>query len=142
MRFVQICAMAAVFLGMACHGDHKVEEDHAAHENAAPNESPEALKIALNDGAKWEMDAHTRDMFKAMTERVEAAGDAKDVGVALSADLEKLIQGCTMTGEAHNQLHAFLIAYMPEVKILAETGSQDSFGKVKHLLEEFPTYFE
>lgn len=81
-------------------------------------------------------------MFKAMTERVEVGGDINAVGKGLKSDLDKLIQGCTMTGEAHNQLHAFLIPFIPSVQKISTNGSVESLKEVEELLQEYPKYFE
>ena len=118
------------------------ESSDAHQEHADDHADAGKLQVALHDGQRWKMDDHTRSMFKAMTERIEAGGDIETVGKGLKAELDKLIQGCTMTGEAHNQLHAFLTAFIPAVQEVATKGSADSLKKVSELLREYPKYFE
>jgi hypothetical protein len=100
------------------------------------------LQISLNDGLRWEMDDHTRTMFKAMAGRIEAGGDVNVVGNGLKADLDSLIQGCTMTGEAHDQLHVYLSHLIPAIQEVSESGSDESLKNVEELLNEYPKYFE
>jgi hypothetical protein len=47
-----------------------------------------------------------------------------------------------MTGEAHNQLHAFLVSFIPAVGEMAENGSEESRETVSRLLRLYPKYFE
>lgn len=96
----------------------------------------------LNQGKKWLMDEHTRDMFKVMSERVQSGGDSKKLGIALNEDLNQLIQGCTMTGAAHDQLHVFLMPYFSAVNALSETGSESALKEVKQALTDYQSYFE
>ncbi len=96
----------------------------------------------LNHGEKWQMDKHTRRMFKLMSQRVETEGEPKELGSKLNKDLQQLIKGCTMTGAAHDQLHVFLMPYMSAVKELAKSGSKTALEEVKHALHEYRIYFE
>jgi len=137
MKYFYIPIAAIILFFTAC------KENHDTHQGSPDNhiETGE-LQITLNDGQKWELDDHTQMMFKAMTERVDAGGDINAVGKGLKSDLDKLIQGCTMTGEAHNQLHAFLTPFIPAVQKLSTNGSAESLKTVEELLQKYPKYFE
>ena len=52
------------------------------------------------------------------------------------------MQGCTMTGDAHNQLRIFLAGYMPAVNSLADHGTCEDAQSVKHYLKGYNNYFE
>ncbi len=119
--------------------EHHANQKHGEH---AHHHGHEAKQPTLNQGAKWIMDTHTRDMFVVMSQRVDVGGDLKTMGAELNDDLQKLIQGCTMSGTAHDQLHVFLLPYMSAVNSLADTGSQESYQAVKQTLDEYQDYFE
>ncbi|WP_185236301.1 hypothetical protein [Teredinibacter franksiae] len=120
------------------HAEHADEHKSAAtHKNVTEHIHP-----TLNHGAKWQMDHHTRKMFTSMSERVHTEGDLKDIGGKLNDDLQKLIEGCTMTGAAHDQLHIFLTPYIPAVAKLAEQGTKEAFQEVKRALDDYQSYFE
>lgn len=155
MRLAPWAAIVLTISLCSCAGDH---QSHDSSESSGADPSSEAtgshgshnegevhdadLDISLNAGSRWAMDDHTRSMFQAMTARLESGGQPGELGKGLQADLEKLIQGCTMTGEAHDQLHVFLMAYMPAVRELAESGATGSVDRVEGLLNEYPKYFE
>ena len=135
-----IISLVTLTLLMGCSDDHAKTESHDAHHKTTGHEaSPTGL--VLNDGKKWEMDEHTRGSFAKMADSflnadhasMEATG-LKTVGNDLQSELDVLIQGCTMTGEAHNQLHVYLTGYIPAVKALSEKGDLESAKQVKHYL--------
>lgn len=66
----------------------------------------------------------------------------KKAGSDLQDQVNGLIQGCTMTGEAHGQLHVYLAGYIPAVAALAGSGRSEDAQKVKYYLEKYTEYFE
>ena len=157
-----ICLLAASSVLVSCnakhdaddqmdqtdHADHDHAEDHSGHDHADSTES--GLEgLSLNDGKKWLMDDHTRSSFSTMAESFLSANHAmmgvdglKQVGADLRQDINGLIQGCTMTGESHNQLHVLLTGYIASVDALAASGQINDAIKVKGFLEEYAEYFE
>ena len=47
-----------------------------------------------------------------------------------------------MTGEAHDQLHVYLLHLIPAIQEVSENGSGKSLKDVEELLNEYPKYFE
>lgn len=105
--------------------------------------------MSLNDGQKWAMDDHTRQSFDIMAKSFLSIdiyslnNDAlKAEGITLQNNVDGLIQGCTMEGNAHDQLHTFLMGYMPEVKALIETGSVENAKIIQLYLQNYSKYFK
>ncbi len=69
-------------------------------------------------------------------------GSIKATGATIRGEINELIQGCTMTGEAHNQLHRYLMVYIPAVEAMAHGGTKAQADSVGMLLELYPKYFE
>jgi len=107
--------------------------------------------MGLDNGKKWEMDEHTRSSFKKMVDsfdssNLETVSGLNQSGEQLNEQVGDLIQGCTMDGDAHNQLHAFLTGYIPAVDSLStaitiESGKKHAI-KVKKYLNRYSNYFE
>lgn len=133
-----VCLLS--LLVWAC-GDH-----HGVHETGAQEPGAESHGLMLNAGQKWQMDDHTRSMFATMVDRLEDPGaesvGPQELGKILEADLDALIQGCTMTGDAHGELHKYLVEFIPAIQQLASEGGDDEVQEVKRLLAEYPQYFE
>jgi hypothetical protein len=145
----QYLVLSTVFFLGACshfeHHHHGSEMMTSHHSNSADK----TLNINLNGDNKWLMDAHTRSVASTMMNRFSSLDlelqnqqELEDLGEQLGQDLDTLIQGCTMEGEAHNALHDFLTSFMPALEEFKTTASVDSAKHVKHLLAEYQNYFE
>lgn len=66
-----------------------------------------------------------------------------DVVPALQHEFKTIFDKCTMTGEAHNQLHNFLIPVQIQLDSLkSDTASVKNLEALQHYLETYPQYFE
>jgi hypothetical protein len=152
--FLLICfLMAGALTFISCSSD-KTDGQAETAEPAAHAEHPHTAAVqdddlVLNEGAKWQMDDHTRASFVQMAasfEKVDTAAldtaGLKLAGDGLKKDLEGLIQGCTMTGADHDQLHVYLMKYIPAVTALQESGSVADAKMVQHYLSIYGDYFE
>ena len=119
------------------------QHNHQHEQGHHHGEASQSHGLNTNHGKKWQMDDHTRAMFKQMTQKVGTfSGDSKALGKLLQEDLQELIKGCTMKGAAHEELHKFLVLYMPAIGKLSESGHKEDLAKVKELLAMYPDYFE
>ncbi len=113
--------------------------------------SNQAIELKLNNGNRWEMDAHTRKISSKMEETFFATDhtnltNLKALGEQLEDQIGELIKGCTMSGEAHDQLHIFLADYVPTVQKLAKAKKFDTARstaiKLKGNLETYKKHFK
>lgn len=132
--------MAFTMALLAGCGD--MHDSHAEHATGQPHAEAATTQLQLDHGAKWRLDEHTRTQFQIMQERVSSAAASKELGSKLQQDVDQVIAGCTMTGEAHQQLHLFLAQLLPAVTALKETGDAAAASQVQALLVQFPQYFE
>lgn len=151
MRSLRAAALASLALLIcACGDDHGGNRSHDAESHAAESHSPQPAgagpDLRLNGTEKWRMDDHTRKMFATMASRLEGRSSEelalRQLGRQLDEDLDALVQGCTMTGDAHRELHKFLAAYIPAVQVLATEGDEGSAREVQKLLALYPRFFE
>ncbi len=133
------------------HSDHGDSHSHSSQQHASSHDTHASSteNLRLNGDDKWQMDGHTRKMFAEMTARFQdinhsslSQSQLKILGADLEKDLEKLIAGCTMEGEAHEELHKYLTAYMPTVQQLAMEGAPEQADDIVSLLALFSNYFE
>ncbi len=153
---IAICLVASGMLLISC-GDKSGETENEATETATTEHPADTQHthatsedgLVLNDGKKWQMDDHTRGAFATMASSLKGVdvtgldtAALKKVGDKLMEDLNALIQGCTMTGPDHDQLHVYLMAYIPAVTALQESGLVADAKKVQHYLTIYGDYFE
>jgi len=153
-----VCCLVLLFLVVSAGcGGHDAGHDaghagdgHATSgraSQAAAEPAPLSHDLDLDGVEKWQMDEHTRTVFTKMAGRLEGkSGDDaavwKQAAGELNDDITELIQGCTMEGPAHDELHKYLALYIPAVDKLAASPSAQSAGRVQELLEIYPDYFE
>ena len=117
-------------------------DSHAANTHVHGPGEHAATSLKLNDGARWKVDEHTRTSMAAIKDRsTDKSLEGKALGEALDKEVQKLIQGCKLTGEAHTQLHYWLEPFIGHVKDLRE-GKEGAADKVKASLAEYDKYFE
>lgn len=136
--------MLAMGCGSSEHQEKATTEMHAGYAAAA-------TPLSMNGTEKWKADASTLDYVQQMEERVNGylAAPVTDHMVLvgqLQADLSSLTAGCTMKGQAHDELHNWLLPYIGQVKMLAATEDPDTAQQIikdlKAQLESFHFYFE
>ena len=111
--------------------------------------------LELNHGKPWLADEHTTRVANQMQGSLEqfliahkepSLEELRAQGKKLKSHLDSLIQGCTMTGPAHDQLHHWLIKVIPEINHLQNTTSQpegiQSVAKLDSLLDSYFIFFK
>jgi len=143
--YVVLCLLLLILL-IGCQ-----EKKHVHEEHAAPETTGSQLELTLNEGAKWQMDEHTRKSINtiyAIFDQAEptTVEDFNAIGTGTEAEINNLIAGCTMEGAAHDQLHLFLGAFVPKVKALsAEQNIEEAealYREIDQLLSHYDQYFE
>lgn len=125
--------------------DHGTEAEAADHHHA-----DEGGTLQLNNGEKWEADAHTRALVAEMKQTVSSyevnPEDHHVLSDSLTSQLNRLIVGCTMTGPAHDELHKWLVPLTHNIKGLSTTSSaseaSDNVHEIDASLHAFDDFFE
>ena len=160
-RIIQILPVAIFVIFIAsCRENNNRSDSNNKHPTVSDDHShpvhdhSQKTKISgmkLDKGKKWKMDEHTRSMFKKMVSSFTASDHStvaglQKSGVQLKGEINDLIKGCTMTGDAHDQLHVFLTGYIPAVELLASSNDlesgRDQAMKVKVFIDMYDDYFE
>lgn len=152
--FLSLCT----FLLFACQNSSKQAEapaepttaqDHTQihdHEHEVVSN-----QVVLNNGEKWPANAETTEGIRKMSTLLNALPaeskleDYHALKTTLENAYDEIIHKCTMTGEAHNQLHNFIL---PINEMIQELGSEDAtkckavVDKLKKHLEEYGNYFQ
>ncbi|KAA3647553.1 MAG: hypothetical protein DWP98_09145 [Bacteroidetes bacterium] len=99
--------------------------------------------IILLNGEKWEIDKNMLDYIRKMEENIiDFKGTNSEEFNSLAKSIDKntknLVSNCSMTGQAHDELHKWLI---PFLKITKEFKEAKSIDKQKQHLQEIQTAF-
>jgi|APSaa5957512622_1039677.scaffolds.fasta_scaffold43675_2 hypothetical protein len=147
-----VCALVCLW---GCGHDtegHGHTDHESGHESGHDETLVVGVELTLNEGKKWSVDEHTRNSAARITELVAAVEDlqsieqSKELAAELDKELNGLIQGCTMTGAAHEQLHVFLVAFLPQVGALKEGEDvhalRETREQIASLLVAYEEHFE
>lgn len=153
LPIAMVTAFLVGILATGCNQRHADEHDHSHHADseASDHHHDDGRPLELNDGEKWIADDHTLTVVEDMKSEVsgfDSAGekDYRVLAESLTRKLNLLIAGCTMTGEAHDQLHKWLVPLMENVKQLTvaetEADASQQVNDIDNALDVFGHYFE
>ncbi|MBK6374351.1 MAG: hypothetical protein WAU12_07465 [Saprospiraceae bacterium] len=107
--------------------------------------------IGLNNGNKWKVDTnmmtHIRNMeMDINTLEVKNTKEYAELAIKFEHNIELLTSNCTMEGQAHDELHKWLLPYIDLSSEFSECKTLDKyaeiFQKIKSSFITFNTYFE
>ena len=122
------------------HQNHESmdNQDHADHE-------PSEVKLKLNDGKKWEMNAEMKPYINDMEQQLIAynpqTDDYKVLAKNLSETNENLIKSCTIKGTQHEVLHAWLMPHMEKIEQLKNAQTKEDADKIVGDLKQSMTTY-
>lgn len=122
-----IYSLAILLLVIACQNAASPEKETNASQAATDHQDGPAA-VQLNNGEKWQANPETTQGIQAMLQlTANFSTDGADADYAmlkkgLVTEFETIFKKCTMTGEAHNQLHNYLI---PLKGLLEKLDSSD-----------------
>lgn len=123
------------------------EVNNKGQENSMENES----SLSLNNGEKWTANQETtkgvRNMQAHMADytEIDEPEACKRLQSALQEEFNYIINKCTMKGEAHDQLHNFLMVIQQNLKGLGSNDlnrCKESYEKIDAQLAVYDAYFE
>lgn len=103
--------------------------------------------IQLNDGQKWKVDvdmiAHIRTMENDVTSfDKETPENYQLLADNLKKNIDLLTSNCTMKGQAHDELHKWLLPYIELVDDFSKDKSNENLAKIQESFTTFNQYFQ
>ena len=119
--------------------------------NTPTQHNLESTNIKLDNGKRWIVNPETKigieNMISIMSsfeekDNVDGFGPLTE---SLKSEFSMIFKKCTMKGEAHNQLHNFLLPIKGLLETLPSNNlnrSQERYDKLNNDLKEFKKYFK
>lgn len=138
-----------VLMATACSPVEAPHDGHAGHDHAAAEEQghgeAQAGAVQLDNGKTWEANPETTEGIQAMASIVEgfdrATGDVAVLKEELQAEFSGIFAKCTMTGEAHEQLHNYLVPVKHMLDSLGNDPSDAQLADLRAYLGTYGNYF-
>lgn len=148
--------LLALVIGLtySCKNDTKENSDQKATEvvdETTEHDHGESTGLALNNGERWDANAETTTGVENMIALMNSFKEKEDVTAYpkltqdLKTEFKMIFEKCTMTGEAHDQLHNFLIPIKDLLETLPSsdlTVAQKSYNELNNQLSIYKTYFK
>ncbi|MEX1383416.1 hypothetical protein [Lutibacter sp.] len=145
MKKTQFLLLATIlFFSISCKNttEKKPEQDQ-------PQDA--IVKVKLNNGKLWEANSETTDGINAMLQLMnnfsedESPKSYATLKQSLVKEFKTIIQKCTMTDEAHDQLHVFIMPMRALFNGLTDSDMnirKENFNKINAHLKTYKNYFE
>ncbi len=149
-----IVALFSSFIFISCNNktnENAGEITAVASEDAHKDHDHESEAIALNNGEKWKVDdnmmLHIKNMEKDVNEfSSQNENDYASLAKKIAANIELLTSNCTMKGQAHDELHKWLLPFIDLSDEFAASKTEEeaaaNFQKIKTSFITFNTYFQ
>jgi hypothetical protein len=130
---------------------HRSENNHDHSKSEQTSEHHHEGELSLDNGKPWLANPETTTGINNMIELMNSFSDKKNIDAystlknSLESEFNFIFKNCTMKGEAHNQLHNYLL---PMKELFDGIGSSDqntcktNFDKLNKHLAEYLNYFE
>ena len=135
------------------HAHQAEAKSPAAAETALEPESHagQPAALSLNNGEPWEANPETTagivnmgDLTGRFVERTDPQA-YKNLQAGLQKEFKEIVANCTMKGEAHNQLHHYIMPLQGHIEGLSAENLPDaeaSLDELKAHLAIYPEYFK
>ncbi|MBK5209514.1 MAG: hypothetical protein JJE44_08440 [Flavobacteriaceae bacterium] len=139
----------ATLLFISCKENKKQQIVEPVQTEEEAHESEGVLE--LNNGNLWMANIETTEGIQNMTKSISNFKDTEnmeaypELKTKLEAEFGAIISKCTMTGEAHDQLHNYLLPMKPLFKDLAAEDlatRKSGLEKLTKYLSEYSAYFK
>lgn len=137
-------ALSVLFL-FSCKDKIKSEKTESTETEMHQHSDNEALQ--LNNGKKWKANETMLLNIRTMEKDVASFDSKKPenyevLAKNLKANISLLTANCTMTGQAHDELHKWLLPFIDLVDTFSKDKSNATFAKIQESFITFNTYFE
>ena len=146
MLKIKIAFLATVVL-LIFSCNTKSKEEKTTEIKTEEHQHSESETIQLNNGEKWKVDDNMMLHIRNMEKDVDHFDQEKDTNYSLLADklktnIDILTSNCTMKGQAHDELHKWLVPYIELVDSFSEEKSANQFTEIQNSFKTFNQYFQ
>ena len=145
MKKVSLLGLLLLSLAACKHNTKEPKKTEEVTTEAAAEAVHESKAVMLDNGKLWVANPETtegiKNMQKIIAERKQEATGAV-LKEALENEFQMIFEKCTMTGEAHNQLHNYLVPLKMKLNQLDGTNDEQVISEIDAYLKEYSNYFQ
>ena len=145
MKKVSLLGLLLLSLAACKQNTKEPEKTEVVTTEAAAEAVHESKAVMLDNGKLWVANPETtegiKNMQKIIAERKQEATGAV-LKEALENEFQMIFEKCTMKGEAHNQLHNYLVPLKMKLNQLDGTNDEQVISEIDAYLKEYSNYFQ
>jgi hypothetical protein len=151
-KTIKIFTLASVvFFMVSCKNTTEKKPIENQPQQSEEQHHTEVEILKLNNGNLWEANSETTEGINAMLQLMNNFSDDENptayatLKQELETEFKTIVEKCTMTGEAHDQLHVFIVPMRDLFNGLTISdieNSKENFNKLNAHLQEYKNYFE
>lgn len=143
IKFVFLATVALLLF--SCNT--KSKEEKTTEIKTEEHHHSDSETIQLNNGEKWKVDDNMMLHIRNMEKDVAHFDQEKDTNYSLLANklktnIDVLTSNCTMNGQAHDELHKWLVPYIELVDSFSKEKSANQFIEIQNSFKTFNQYFQ
>lgn len=141
MKYLYLLSLIVL---VACNNQTEIVTDNVDTHHVHSDE------IVLDGDKKWTVDTNMMVFIRGMEDDISSFSQDKDEFSTLANDLDdklnSLTSNCTMSGQAHDELHKWLLPFIETASELKEGGNtkekENTFAELKESFVLFNKFFE
>jgi len=146
-----LLAVAILFLSISCKNTTEKKSSQEQPQKTVEQHYNKVEELKLNNGNLWEANIETTEGINAMLQLMADFSEVENpeayatLKTNLESEFKTIIKECTMTGEAHDQLHLFIVPMRDLFNGLTASDLESSkahFNKLNAHLKTYKKYFE
>lgn len=146
-----IITLFATILVVSCNSEKTKKQEIAVPVQTEEESHESEAVLTLNNGDLWMANAETTEGIQKMLQLITNFNESENIEAypklktTLEAEFGTIISKCTMKGEAHDQLHNYLLPMKPLFKDLAAEDlatCKAGLEKLTKHLSEYSAYFK
>ena len=101
-------------------------------------------KVSLNKGQLWKANPETTAGINALRKIILESSQEESASILkekLNSEFALIFKKCTMEGEAHNQLHNYLLPLKLKIDSLEDSNKAEIKKEIITYLDEYPLFF-
>jgi hypothetical protein len=124
--------------------EDKTSEEAIAVGSVSEKHTETVAKVRLNKGQLWKANSETTAGIDALRTIILESNEEESASILkdkLSSEFAMILKKCTMKGEAHNQLHNYLIPLKLKIDNLKDSNKTKIKEQIITYLDEYPLFF-
>ena len=150
IKFQVLMILALLVSTTACENANEENQEGTAQTESNEAPSHNDIGVKLDNGKRWPANKETTEGMNNMIQIMDAFTDKENVDSYktltddLNSEFSMIIQKCNMTGEAHNQLHNYILPMKDKFEKLSSSDLSEckaAFDDLKTHLSAYKAHF-